>query len=145
MKYLWRALGLIAACVMVVFALGMINDSKDIDLPKKHVYVSSSSSAYYSEWEANQGAQYLGGDAYNYIVEASLKAGYYDAQVTRKTILEVGGYLLLSISGFFGLYCLAAIGDGMADDKQIKIMKKFERVIGKKDTTDQDAINESCW
>lgn len=143
MKYLWRALGLIAACVMVVFALGMINDSKDIDLPRKRVYVSSSSSAYYSEWEANQGAQYLGGDAYNYIVEASLKAGYYDAQVTRKTILEVGGYLLLAISGFYGLYSLAVIGDSMVDDKQIKIMRKFERMIGKKDTTDHEVQNEA--
>ncbi len=53
----------------------MITAAHKISIPRKYVSVSSSAVAYEYDWSQNTGAQYLGGDAYNYIVEASLKAG----------------------------------------------------------------------
>ena len=78
----------------------LYNYSNNVELPRKYVYVSSLSSAYDSPWESNTGAQYLGGDAYNYIVEASLKAGYYNAVSNEKTITMVGSILLFFISAY---------------------------------------------
>ena len=104
MKTALRILGIIAACVGIIFAVNMIHTAQTTTVPEKHVYVSSSSSAYYKDWWENTGAEYLGGDAYNYIVEASLKAGYYSATVTSKTIRETGGMILLFLSVFFLLF-----------------------------------------
>lgn len=104
MKIALRIIGIIAACVGIYFAVSIIRDGQDMRVPEKYVFVSKSSSAYDLGWSANTGAQYLGGDAYNYIVEASLKAGYYSATVTAKTIRETGGMILLFLSVFFLLF-----------------------------------------
>ena len=93
MKITTRILGILAAIVLVVVGLSL-------ELPAKHVSVSSSSSAYYMDWSKNTGAEYLGGDCYNYIVEASLKAGYMSGLMTVKAIAVIGGVLLFFLSLF---------------------------------------------
>ena len=118
MKVVLRVFGIIAACIGIYFAVNMINTSQKIEIPKKYVYVSSSSFAYDKDWSDNTGAQYLGGDAYNYIVEASLKAGYYNATITRKTVLETGGTILLALSAFFLFYSLYSLQNCTSDAKE---------------------------
>ena len=89
-------LGIILSLVLIVFSLAY-------PIPEKHVYVYSSSDAYYYSWDKNIGAEYLGGDAYNYQVEASLKAGYFTGVVSMKSIVFVGGLLLFFCK--MSVYC----------------------------------------
>ena len=88
-----QVLGIIIAIALIIFGLAY-------PVPEKYVYVSSSSSAYYSTWDENRGAEYLGGDAYNYQIEASLKAGYTSGVLVMKSITFVGGLLLFFIVAF---------------------------------------------
>ena len=80
--------GIITAVALIVLGL-------TYPVPEKHIYVSSSNSAYYSTWDENQGAEYIGGDAYNYQIEASLKAGYMSGILVMKSVAFVGGVFLL--------------------------------------------------
>lgn len=89
-----------ASIVGIVFGARLIARSEKLELPSKFVSVSSSSSAYEYPWSTNRGAEYLGGDAYNYMIEASLKAGYYAAVSTEKTLTLTGGLLLIFGSVF---------------------------------------------
>lgn len=93
-----QIIGIIIAIVLVVFGIAY-------PVPEKHVFVSSSSSAYYSEWIENKGAEYLGGDAYNYQVEASLKAGYMSGVLVMKALTFVCGILLFFLSLFSAAKC----------------------------------------
>lgn len=91
-------LGIILSLVLIVFSLAY-------PVPEKHVYVYSSSDAYYYSWDKNIGAEYLGGDAYNYQVEASLKAGYFTGVVSMKSIVFVGGLLLFFLTLYSAAKC----------------------------------------
>ena len=91
-------LGIILSLVLIVFSLAY-------PIPEKHVYVYNSSDAYYYSWDKNIGAQYLGGDAYNYQIEASLKAGYFTGVVTMKSIVFVGGLLLFFLTLYSAAKC----------------------------------------
>ena len=86
-------IGIIIAIAMVIFAAAY-------PVPEKYVFVSSLSYAYDSPWNENTGAEYSGGDAYNYQIEASLKAGYLSGVLTMKTVMFVGGILLFFLSLF---------------------------------------------
>lgn len=54
---------------------------------KKHISYYSYSSDGYEE--------YVGGDAYNYIIEASLRGGQIAGQIAMKSVFIVGGAILL--------------------------------------------------
>ena len=134
MKTVLRILGAVAACVGIFVSATMISSSRKMELPEKYVYVSSSSSAYHYDWSQNTGAEYLGGDAYNYIVEASLKAGYYNATATTKAVTGTAGTVLLFCSVFFlffSLYslqnCLTAAGQGRAAEAARKDAEEKEK------------------
>ncbi|MBE5806763.1 MAG: hypothetical protein E7317_00265 [Clostridiales bacterium] len=105
-------LGVILAIALTIF--GVV-----CPIPEKYVYVSSSSSAYHSDWKENTGAGYLGGDAYNYIVEASLKAGYLNSVVTTKCFSIAVGILLFFLSLF----------SGMKNDTVARQTETIERLI----------------
>lgn len=120
MKAALRVLGIIAACVGIIVASTMIIESNNIEVPKKYVFVSSLSSAYDSDWSDNKGAQYLGGDAYNYIVEASLKAGYYNATVMTKTVKTTGGTILLFASLFFLFFSSYSLQNCLHPQQQVQ-------------------------
>lgn len=89
--------GLLAAIALIVFSIAF-------PVPEKYVDVSSNYSAYHSSWKENTGAEYVGGDAYNYQMEAALKAGYMSGVLAMKSVAFVGGLLLF----FLTLYSNAA-------------------------------------
>ncbi len=89
-----QILGIIMAVILIAFGVAY-------PVPKKYVDVSSNSTAYHSSWSKNIGAEYLGGDCYNYQVEASLKAGYLTGVLAMKSITFVGGLLLLFLTLYF--------------------------------------------
>ena len=85
-----RIVGIIVAIAMIIFGLVYAT-------PEKQVRVSGyRDKGWADEW----GIEYVGGDAYNYQIEATLKAGYYTGVVTMKTVSVVGGILLLFLSLF---------------------------------------------
>ena len=89
--------GLLAAIALIIFSIAF-------PVPEKHIDVSSYYSAYQSSWKENVGTEYVGGDAYNYQMEATLKAGYMSGILAMKSITFVGGLLLF----FLTLYPNAA-------------------------------------
>lgn len=95
-----QILGILAAIALIVF-------SAVYPVPEKYVFVSSSRYAYDYSWSENTGAEYLGGDAYNYQVEASLKAGYLTGVLALKAITFVGGVLLFFTTLYSRVKCAA--------------------------------------
>lgn len=89
--------GILVAIALIIFSIAY-------PLPEKHLRVSSYS--YGMDWYENRGEEYVGGDAYNYQMEASLKAGYFSGIVTAKATTFVGGVLLLFLSLFAHTKCV---------------------------------------
>ena len=116
MNRTFKILTAIVALAGIIISALLIFHGLGLELPEKHVYVSSNSNAYYYDWDRNVGAEYLGGDCYNYIVEASLKAGYYSAVTTEKYVCIVGGLLIL----FFSLFKLFGSLDLIANASFVK-------------------------
>lgn len=87
--------------VLVAIALMILSIAYPI--PEKHIYLSGY--GYGKDWSENCGEKYVGGDAYNYQMEASLKAGYFSGIVTAKATTFVGGLLLLFLSLFAHTKC----------------------------------------
>ena len=93
-----QVFGIILAIALITFAIAY-------PVPETHVRVSESWSAYDNSWSDAYGAEYLGGDAYNYIVEASLKGGYVSGVLAMKAITFVGGLLLFFLALYSHLKC----------------------------------------
>ncbi len=93
-----QLLGIIAAAALIIFSVVF-------PVPEKRIRVSSNSYDY--SWSENRGAEYVGGDAYNYQMEASLKAGYMSGILAIKAITFVGGLLLLFLTLFSRAKCQA--------------------------------------
>lgn len=110
----------------IIFAIALTVFSAVYPVPEKYVDVSSSYSAYDYSWSKNTGAQYLGGDAYNYQVEASLKAGYMGGVLAMKSITFVGGLLLFFLTLYSREKCSAI-------EKQTceiaEIAKKYGKIL----------------
>lgn len=110
-----KIFGLLAAILLVVFGAGF-------PIPEKHLYVSSYS--YKNSW-VEDGEEYVGGDVYNYQMEASLKAGWVCGVLAMKTICVSSGIIL-----FFIIL--------MVDSHEKEIIKQtklLEQVLGMKDST----------
>lgn len=90
--------GLLAAIALIIFSIAF-------PVPEKHIDVSSNYSAYQSSWKENVGAEYVGGDAYNYQMEATLKAGYMSGVLAMKSITFVGGLLLFFLTLYSDAVC----------------------------------------
>lgn len=93
-----QVLGIIVSVALIIF-------SAAYPVPEKYVNVRSS--AYDSSWGDNVGAYYIGGDAYNYQIEASLKAGYLSGILAIKAIAFVGGLLLFFLTLYSQMKCAA--------------------------------------
>ena len=91
-----RIWGYIAAILLIVFAVVY-------PVPSKEINVGYSSDGY--TWTDREGAAYVGGDAYNYQMEASLKAGYMSGVLAMKSISFAGGLLLLFMTLYFQAKC----------------------------------------
>ncbi len=113
MNRIFRVLMAIVALAGIAVSVLMIQHGIQLELPEKFIYISKETSAYEEPWGRNVGVQYVGENGYNYVVEASLKAGYYNAVSQEKTIYRVGGTGLLLFSAFGFFYSLNAIrGEG---------------------------------
>lgn len=107
--------GVIAAIALMIYSVSM-------PTPVKHLRVSSYSTA---DWDNNYGEAYVGGDAYNYQMEASLKAGYMSGVMATKSITFVGGVMLL----FVTLYSYAKCN---AIDKQTALLTSMNNVLAQR-------------
>lgn len=91
-----QVFGIILAVALIIFAVAF-------PVPEKHIMVSSYS--WDHGWTDSYGDEYVGGDAYNYQMEASLKSGYMGGVLAMKSISFVGGLLLLFITLYSHLKC----------------------------------------
>lgn len=89
----------------IIIAIALLIFGFVYPLPTKRVETSSRYSAYDSGWGENIGAEYVGGDCYNYQIEASLKAGYFTGILTMKSISVLGGLILFFLALFSKLQC----------------------------------------
>ncbi|MGN0657568.1 MAG: hypothetical protein ACI4KR_12345 [Ruminiclostridium sp.] len=107
-----KAFGVIISVILIIFGAAF-------PIPKKHIYVSNYS--YDTGWVDEKGEGYVGGDAYNYQIEASLKGGWVSGVLAMKAISVSSGILLF----FFVMY---------ADKKQKELEKQtklLEQISGK--------------
>lgn len=117
-----KILGIIAAIALAIFGLVF-------PVPEKHLRVSSYS--YNNNW-METGEEYVGGDAYNYQMEASLKAGWVSGVLSMKAICTSSGVLL-----FFLIL--------MAESHEKEIRKQnecLERVISNKNSPNDSTPNQ---
>ncbi|NLI21420.1 MAG: hypothetical protein GX418_07740 [Clostridiales bacterium] len=84
----------------IIIAIALIISGVAYPTPEKRLLVSSY--AYDNTWMDISGEEYVGGDAYNYQMEASLKAGYMGGVLALKAISIIGGILLF----FMTLYSM---------------------------------------
>ena len=82
----------------IVIALLLIIFGIALPIPEKHIDTWRTG-ALGSEWEGNEYTEYVGGDAYNIMIEASLRGGIIAGRTVAKTILIVSGAVFI-ISGF---------------------------------------------
>lgn len=145
MKGLVKNAAIIAMLAGIAVSVFLMIHSLSVTVPEKYVRVSSSSAAYNYPWERDYGAQYLGGDAYNYMVEASLKAGYYSAAKTEKAVTGVGGLLLFfgSLSGFF--FINMSIRKSKSIDRQTELLETIASKLtpANGDTPDIQPVTDS--
>lgn len=98
----------------IIMALALILFGTFYPVPKKEINIEDY--VYDSQWSENIGAKYVGGDAYNYQMEASLKAGYISGIMAMKAITYTGGFLLLFFSQF-----AYAIGESLETQKSVML------------------------
>lgn len=79
---------------LVLIAIGLIAFGALFPVPEKHISVYG-----YGErqWTENTGTEYVGGDAYNYEIEATLRGGYMSGVMAMKAVTFVGGWIMLCI------------------------------------------------
>ncbi|MGN0670469.1 MAG: hypothetical protein ACI4JZ_07955 [Oscillospiraceae bacterium] len=84
------------ACVIIgaVLAFALILFGILFQIPSKKISISSYITP---DWSIDAGKEYVGGDAYNYQMEASLKAGWVSGAMAVKAITISSGIILLVI------------------------------------------------
>lgn len=90
----------------IILALALIAFGAAYPVPEKHLYTSDYDWLDYS-WSGEWGEEYVGGDAYNYQMEASLKAGYMSGILAMKSITFVGGLMLFFVTLYSRVKCVA--------------------------------------
>lgn len=92
----FQVLGILVAIALIIFAVAF-------PTPEKRIRVSEY--GWDKPWHDEYGEEYVGGDAYNYQMEASLKAGYMSGVLAMKSITFVGGLLLFFTSVYSCIRC----------------------------------------
>lgn len=100
----------------IIMAIVLIIVGAVFPVPDKFVNVISYS--YDENWFSDKGIEYVGGDAYNYQMEASLKAGWVSGVLALKAVAVSSGILLLMIT-------LYADSKEKAINKQTEILTKI--------------------
>lgn len=99
--------GMVLGIILIIFGLAY-------PVPEKHLRTNSYD--YNNSWTNSRGETYVGGDAYNYQMEASLKAGYMSGVLAMKSINVVGGMILL----FLSLFAKGKSDDARAQQRLLK-------------------------
>ena len=128
----FTVLGIILSLALILFGICY-------QVPEKHLRTSEYD--YNNDWTDRNGEEYVGGDAYNYQMEASLKAGYMSGVLAMKSITLVWGILLF----FLTLYAQAKITLLAAQEMHLHrlvrnsaaISRKLNRLIGEEDESEQ--------
>ena len=81
--------------ISILISIAMFGTGLLFPIPDKNIHVSSYS--YDAEWGEN-GVEYVGGDAYNYQMEASLTAGWVSGVMAFKGIMIASGLMLFAIT-----------------------------------------------
>lgn len=118
--------GIFAALALIAFGLFFPTPAKHLDVDDSYNYSSYSHEEW--KWIENKGEEYVGGDAYNYQMEASLKAGYISGVLAMKSITVVSGILLFFIS----LYSACKIESTI---EQTNVLEKIYRNLTTNPTT----------
>ena len=84
-----KAFGIIVSLLLIIF--GAV-----FPVPEKQV--NTIDYCYDKSWFYRYGEEYVNGDAYNYQIEASLKAGWMSGVLTMKSISVASGILLFFIT-----------------------------------------------
>ena len=79
----------------IIISIAMFGTGLFFPMPKKEIQLSSYS--YSTDW-GKSGIEYVGGDAYNYQMEASLTAGWVSGVMAFKGILIASGLTLLALT-----------------------------------------------
>lgn len=87
-----------AYIISIIISITMLGTGLIFPLPDKNIHVSSYS--YDSKWGDN-GVEYVGGDAYNYQMEASLTAGWVSGVMAFKGIMIASGLMLFALTLIF--------------------------------------------
>ena len=109
-----QIIGIILAIALIAFGIAF-------PTPDKHLRVSSYLSG---DWNDNYGEEYVGGDAYNYQMEASLKAGYMSGVLAMKATSFVGGILLFFLTLYSRVKCAAI-------EEQTRVFSEFAKATEK--------------
>lgn len=83
--------GIIISCILIIVGIAF-------PVPDKHIFTSSSSYVNGSDWGSEWGEEYVGGDAYNIQIEASLKAGWVSGVLALKSVGVASGIILLMLT-----------------------------------------------
>lgn len=118
--------GIFAALALIAFGLFFPTPAKHLDVEDRYNYSSHSYEQW--KWTDNKGEEYVGGDAYNYQMEASLKAGYISGVLAMKSITVVSGILLF----FTSLYSACKIESVI---EQTNVLKEIYRSLTANPTT----------
>ena len=118
----------------IILAIALIAFGAAYPVPEKHLYTSNYSWIDYS-WSSEWGEEYVGGDAYNYQMEASLKAGYMSGVLAMKSITFVGGLMLFLVTLYSRVKCVAIEKQNQLLTKIVNISDNQSRAL--------ERINES--
>ena len=82
----------VAGIIGILFACGFLVLALTIKIPDKYI----------SSWGSGKMTEYVGGDAYNYIIEASLRGGEISAAYTQRAIyFSIAAVLFVISLSFF--------------------------------------------
>lgn len=108
----------------IILAFSMIGVGIKFPMPEKYVSVGY---GYDHKWTDDKGSEYVGGDAYNYQMEASLKAGWVAGVMALKTICINGGIFLL-------VFCIASNEKSKKLDEQTEVLRTILIRVSEKPT-----------
>ena len=114
-----KAFGIIMSLLLIIF--GAV-----FPVPEKKV--NTIGYCYDKSWFYRYGEEYVNGDAYNYQIEASLKAGWMSGVLTMKSISVATGILLF----FITIYA----------DKKRKELEKQTKLLEQLDSNQADVQNQ---
>lgn len=96
-----HVLGCVVAIILLI--LGVF-----IPIPQKHIYIDNGLGNS-DKWGSEYANEYVGGDAYNLIIESSLKSGWTSGILSLKSVFIGAGIILLFATIYSDVHHKASI------------------------------------